>query len=183
MRWILLGVSVVATLVFVVVLVGAMLPRGHSVSRTVQVPLDPDALFARLSDVSRYQSWRPDLTSLQRLPDKNGMPAWIEQTGGTKIPMRFERMEPPSLLVARIDSSDLPFGGAWTYHIAPAPGGSRLTITEDGQVSNVIFRFMSRFVFGHYATMDGFIRNLERREEKMGRREDGKTRRSEDAKK
>lgn len=161
----LLGVSVGATLVFIVVLVGAMLPKGHSVSRTVQVPLEPDALFTRLSDVSRYQSWRPDVSSLQRLPDKHGMPAWIEETGHTKIPMRFERMERPSLLVARIDSNDLPFGGAWTYRIAPSPGGSQLTITEDGEVSNVIFRFMSRFVFGHYATMDGFLRNLGRLED------------------
>lgn len=165
MRWILLGVFVVTAVLFIVVLVGAMLPKGHSVSRTVQVPMEPDALFTRLSDVSRYQSWRPDVTSLQRLPDKNGMPAWIEETGGTKIPMRFERMERPSLLVARIDSSQLPFGGAWTYRIAPAPGGSQLTLTEDGEVSNVIFRFMSKFVFGHYATMDGFIRNLRRLED------------------
>ena len=78
------------------------------------------------------------------------------------VPMRFERQEPPSLLVARVDGNDLPFGGTWTYRIAPAPGGSELTITEDGEVYNVIFRFMSRFVFGHYATMDAYIENLQR---------------------
>ena len=174
MRWIFFGVAAVAVVAFVVVAVGALLPKAHSVSRTVQVPMDPDALFARLSDVSEYRSWRPDVKSLQRLPDKNGMPAWIEETGGMKIPMRFERMERPSLLVARIDSDRLPFGGAWTYRLAPSPGGSELTITEDGEVSNVVFRFMSKFVFGHYATMDAFIRNLKKKDGKTGRREDGK---------
>ena len=42
-------------------------------------------------------------------------------------------------------------------------GGSDLTITEDGEVYNVIFRFMSRFVFGHHATMDAFLKNLQAR--------------------
>ena len=77
--------------------------------------------------------------------------------------MHFERMERPSLLVARIADPKLPFGGTWTYRIAPAAGGSDLTITEDGEVYNVFFRFMSRFVFGHHATMDGFIKHLQAR--------------------
>ena len=75
--------------------------------------------------------------------------------------MRFERMDPPSLLVGRIDSTELAFGGTWTYRIVPAQGGSDLTITEDGEVYNVIFRFMARFVFGYHATMDTFIRGLQ----------------------
>jgi hypothetical protein len=81
--------------------------------------------------------------------------------GGMQIPMVFERMERPSLLVARIDSKDLAFGGTWTYRIAPAPGGSDLTITEDGEVYNVIFRFMSKFVFGQHATLDTYLKNLQ----------------------
>jgi hypothetical protein len=162
MRWIGYLAGAVALVAFIVVAVGALLPKAHSVSRSVQIPMPPDALFARLADVAAYQSWRPDVKSLQRLPDKDGMPAWIEETGGMKIPMRFERMDRPSLLVARIDSSDLPFGGTWTYRITPAAGGSQLVVTEDGDVSNVVFRFMSKFVFGHYATLDGFLKNLSR---------------------
>ncbi len=165
MRWIAYIIAALAALVVIVALVGAMLPKQHSVSRTAQVAMPPEALYSLLSDVSHYQSWRTDVTSLQRLPDKNGMPAWVEETGGMKVPMRFERMERPSLLVGRIDTADLPFGGTWTYRIAPAAAGSELTITEDGEVSNVFFRFMSRFVFGHYATMDAFLKNLTRREE------------------
>ncbi|HEY2432402.1 MAG TPA: SRPBCC family protein [Vicinamibacterales bacterium] len=160
MRWIWYVVAVLAGTAALVALVGALLPRRHSVSRTARVPLPPDALYGLLSDVSRFRSWRRDVASLERLPDKDGMPAWIEETGGMKIPMRFERMERPSLLVARIDTDRLPFGGAWTYRIAAAGAGSDLTITEDGEVSNVVFRFMSRFVFGHYATLDAYLAHL-----------------------
>jgi hypothetical protein len=163
MRWIVYVVAAIAIAALLVAVIGAMLPRKHAVSRTVPVAMPPDALYALLSDVSQYQSWRPDVKSLPRLPDKHGRPAWIEESGGMQIPMTFDRMEPPSLLVSRIDSDTLPFGGAWTYRIAPAAGGSELTITEDGEVGNVIFRFMSRFVFGHYATMDAFLKNLAQR--------------------
>jgi hypothetical protein len=164
MRWIIFVVAAVAVVAFVVIVVGAMLPRTHSVSRTARVEMPPDALYRLLADVAQYQSWRPELKSVQRLPDKNGMPAWIEEVRGMKIPMRFERMERPALLVGRIDTDDLPFKGTWTYRIVPVgQGEADLTITEDGEVGNPVFRFMSRFVFGHSVTMDAFLTNLKAR--------------------
>ena len=161
MRWILWIVAGLAVLVLIVAIVGAMLPKAHVASRTTRVAMPPETLYALLADVDRYQSWRPDVRSLQRLPDRDGKPAWTEDVGGMKIPLHFERLERPSVLVSRIDGAGLAFGGTWTYKIAPAPGGSDLTITENGEVYNVIFRFMSRFVFGHHATMDGFIKHLQ----------------------
>ena len=163
MRWVLWIGAGLAVVVLIVVVVGAMLPKAHSVSRTARIAMAPEALYTLLSDVDHYQKWRPDVKSLQRLPDRDGKPAWIEDVGGVKIPLHFERMERPSLLVSRIDGADLPFGGSWTYQISPAAGGSDLTITENGEVSNVVFRFMSRFVFGHHATMDGFIKHVQAR--------------------
>jgi len=161
MRWILWIIAGLAILTLIVAILGAMLPKAHVASRTVRISLPPDALYTLLADVDRYQSWRPDVKSLQRLPDRDGKAAWIEDVGGMKIPLHFERLDRPAVLVSRIDGADLPFGGSWTYQIAPAQGGSELTITENGEVSNVIFRVMSRFVFGHHATMDGFIKNLQ----------------------
>lgn len=164
MRWIVYIFAALALIVAVVAIAGAMLPKAHAASRTVRVAMPPDALYALLSDVDRYTAWRKDVKAIQRLPDKDGRPAWVEDAGGQKIPLYFERMERPSLLVARIADPSLPFGGTWTYRIAPAGGGgSDLTITEDGEVYNVIFRFMARFVFGHHATIDGFVKNLQAR--------------------
>jgi polyketide cyclase/dehydrase/lipid transport protein len=163
MRWIVYIAGSLALIAAVIALVGAMLPKGHAASRTARVAMPPEALYALLADVSQYPSWRKDVKSLERLPDRDGRPAWIENVGGMKIPLYFERMEPSSLLVARIADPKLPFGGTWTYRITPAAAGSELTITEDGEVSNVIFRFMSRFVFGYHATIDAFIKHLQAR--------------------
>jgi hypothetical protein len=163
MRWVIWIVVALAVIVGLVALIGSQLPKAHSVTRTTRVKLPPDALYTLLSDVDNYRTWRPDVKKLERLPDRDGRPAWVEEMATGKIPMFFERMERPSLLVGRIADPALPFGGAWTYRIAPAADGSELSITEDGEVYNPIFRFMSRFVFGQTATMDAFIKHLQAR--------------------
>ncbi|HSR42141.1 MAG TPA: SRPBCC family protein, partial [Longimicrobiales bacterium] len=72
--------------------------------------------------------------------------------------------EVPTRLVTRIADEDLPFGGTWTYELEPTGDGrTRVTITEDGEVYNPVFRFMARFVFGHTATMDTYLDGLEAR--------------------
>jgi Polyketide cyclase / dehydrase and lipid transport len=161
MRWVIWIVAVLVSIVGVAALIGSRLPRPHRVTRTTRLKLPPDAVYAILVDVDNYRTWRPDVKNLQRLPDRDRRPAWVEEMSTGKIPMFFERMERPSLLVGRIADSTLPFGGSWTYRIAPAAAGSELSITEDGEVYNPIFRFMSRFVFGHTATIDRFIKHLQ----------------------
>ena len=163
MRWLIWILGSLVTIALVVTVVGYMLPQAHSVTRTVTVPLAPDALYALLVDVDKYSTWRPGVKSLTRQPDRDGKPAWVEEAGGDRIPFYFERMERPSLLVSRIADPSLPFGGTWTYRITPQGSGSSVAITEDGEVYNPIFRFMSRFVFGHAATLDEFARDLEAR--------------------
>ena len=74
-----------------------------------------------------------------------------------------ERMEPPRLLVGRIADPGLPFGGTWTYEIVPVSDGSRLRITEDGEIYNPIFRFMARFIFGYEGTIRGYMASLQKR--------------------
>jgi hypothetical protein len=163
MRWLVYLVAAIAIVGVLVVIIGYSLPRGHTVSRTTTVAMPPEALYTLLADVDRYQSWRPAVKSLQRHPDRDGKPAWTEEASGMKIPLYFEKMERPTLLVSRIADPSLPFGGTWTYRIQPAPGGSSLTVTEDGEVHNPFFRFMSTFVFGHTATLDEFLTHLEAR--------------------
>ena len=66
----------------------------------------------------------------------------------------------PRRLVLRIATDDLPFGGTWTYEIAAVEGGATLRITEDGFVKPALFRFMARFIFGHTATIEQYLKDL-----------------------
>ena len=69
----------------------------------------------------------------------------------------------PSRRVTRIAEKNLPFGGTWTFDIAPSPEGSVVRITEDGEIFNVIFRFMARFLFGYTSSIEGCLRDLGQR--------------------
>jgi hypothetical protein len=86
-----------------------------------------------------------------------------EESGSDTLPLRVEEFEPPLRLRMRIDDRSLPFGGTWTYTLRPVEGGTELTLVEDGEVYNPVFRFMSRFVFGHHATIDRYLADLRKR--------------------
>jgi hypothetical protein len=60
----------------------------------------------------------------------------------------------------RIADKDLPYGGQWTYELEPQGLQTALRITEDGEIYNPVFRFVSRFVMGHTATIDNYLRAL-----------------------
>ena len=64
---------------------------------------------------------------------------------------------PGEKLTTRIVDRDLGYFGTWTYEFLPSAEGTRLRITENGEVPNVLFRFMSRFVVGHTGTMDAYL--------------------------
>jgi hypothetical protein len=70
---------------------------------------------------------------------------------------------PDRLLVTRIADRSLPFGGKWTYELIPSGDSTTLRITEDGEVYNPLFRFVSRFVMGHHATIDQYLGDLARK--------------------
>ena len=60
----------------------------------------------------------------------------------------------------RIADPKLPFGGRWIYELAPSEGATRLTITEDGFITNPVFRFLSRTVFSTASTLEKFLVDL-----------------------
>jgi hypothetical protein len=49
---------------------------------------------------------------------------------------------------------------SWRRPLSPDDGGCLLTVTEQGEVYNRFFRFMSRYVIGHTATIDAYLRSL-----------------------
>jgi hypothetical protein len=82
---------------------------------------------------------------------------WRETGDFGSIVMVRDEAQPPARLVARIDDPGQPFGGRWVYTFEPAAGGTRVTVVEEGEVYNPAFRFMSKFIFGHYATLEGYV--------------------------
>jgi uncharacterized protein YndB with AHSA1/START domain len=158
MRWVIYIATAAAALVALVAVTGLMLPKEHVASRTVRFKTPPQAIW---DVVTGPPDWRPDVRSFETLPARAGRPAWKEvDKHGQAITFETIESQAPSRLVTRIADHNLPFGGTWTYEIAPDPQGSALTITENGEIYNPIFRFVSRFVMGHTATIEAYIKAL-----------------------
>jgi uncharacterized protein YndB with AHSA1/START domain len=162
MKWIWLTLGVIAVLILAVMVVGWLLPETHRATRQATLQAPPETVWALITGIDAFPSWRSDVTSVQRLPDRVGRPVWVEEGSNGRLTLAVERSEAPRLLVTRIADPDLAFGGTWTYEISPAPGGSMLTITEDGVIYNPFFRVMARFVFGHESTLAAYLTAIER---------------------
>lgn len=166
MKWLLIAAVVVAgvvALVALVALIGSRLPKTHAATREAQLPAPPDAVWQAITEVEAFPAWRTDVSRVERLTDRAGKKTWVEHGGNGRITFTVDRAEPPRLLVSRIADPDLPFGGTWTYEIAPVPGGSTLRITENGEIYNPFFRFMARFVFGYEGTMAAYLAALQKK--------------------
>ena len=166
-RWLKgLGAAAAGLVVLVLVAVGVgwMLPVAHSASVSGEVEGSPEEVWAVITAPSEFAEWRPGVEDVDVLTGQEGLPAWTEHAATGSMTMEVTRMEPPRLLVTRIADEDLPFGGTWTYRLEPVTGDStRVTITEDGEVYNPFFRFVSRFIIGYEGTMQAYLEGLSER--------------------
>ena len=143
----------------VVVAVGALLPAEHTASVSRRIAASPDQVWDMITDIESQPVWRKDLQSVKLVSTEPKR--WVETMRMGEVPMRLESATAPTDMVTRIDSEDLPFGGAWTFRLEPTAGGTQVTITENGVVRSPVFRFMSKFIFGHDTTLKAYIGNLE----------------------
>ncbi len=159
MKWVLWILGGLVVVVGLMAAIGAMLPVRHHASRKARYKAAPEALYAVLSGPPE---WRSGLKSHGELPPENGRRRWWEEDShGDKITFEEVDARPAERLQVRIADKGLPFGGTWTFDIAPdGNGGSELRIAEDGEVYNAIFRFMARFLFGYHRSIETFLKDL-----------------------
>ena len=132
MKWILIAIAVLAAVVALVAVIGSTLPRSHVAGRSLALRRSPEEIW----------------------------PVIMQATASSGVPIDVIESEPPRRQVTRVKDTEKMFGGTWTVTIIPSSTGSTVMITEDGWVGNPIFRFVSRYVMGHHATMDGMLRDV-----------------------
>ena len=149
------GLLLVALTVYVV---GALLTQSHRVSRSAPYRVPPERLFALIDGP---QDWRPDITQSETLTDAAGRRS-IRETNrdGNTITYELQQSKPPVGLIRRIATENLPYSGTWTFSLVREGDGTCVRITEDGDVYNPIFRFVSRFIIGQRRTIDNYLRAL-----------------------
>lgn len=134
MKWTLYIVLLLVAMVGAIALVGCFLPVAHEATKSAEFNRPPEEVFALIADPNGYKGW------------------W----DGADVKTEVVERVPPSKLVTKI-VGETQFGGTWTFDIVPMPTGSRLTITERGEIYNVVFRALAKFVFGYTSTMDSCL--------------------------
>lgn len=162
MKWVLIAVAVIVGLGVLVFVIGALLPTAHvaTIEATYRAPAD--RVFATIADVQGGVGWRTGLEQVEILSAAGEPLRWREKSSFGTLTFRREEFAPPARLIGRIDDTSQGFGGRWIYEVAPRGEQTVLRITEEGEVYNPVFRFMSRYVFGHYRTLEQYARDLGR---------------------
>lgn len=142
--------------------IGAMLPAEHLARVEAILAAPPDRVAALVRDVGGQPRWRGGVTAIEIVERSPDSLVYIERQGSDAIRFAFREERPGALFRNTIADPDLPFGGYWLIALEPAGAGTKIRIEEHGAVTNPLFRFVSRFVFGHEATMKAYLADLER---------------------
>ena len=138
MKWVLAGLGALVGIGALAAAIGATLPRNHVASRTLRLRRTPQEAWAAI----------------------------IRATSASSVPADIVEDDPPRRRVTRVKETEKNFGGTWTIVVAPAADAAAsapactVTITENGWIANPIFRFVSKFVMGHHATMDAMLKEV-----------------------
>lgn len=190
MRWILWSITLFMLLLGAVVIAGGLVAREHQIVRTVALAAPPAAVFATIADLEAMSAWRPEVARVERVPDApdgddafggddaskvddasdaddasgaDGLPATYRELGVRgAVTWTVVEAHPPARLTLRIEGAGPGFEGTWVFDVASASAGTRLTITERGEIENPLFRFLSRFVVGYGNGLDAYVAALSR---------------------
>lgn len=156
MLWILVVIAGLVGLVIVMAVIGLALPRDHVAARCARFARPVEDVWRALTDIDAYPRWRRGVKRVERLS------ATEFRETSSQGALRFEVVEdrPGELRITRIADEKLPFGGRWIYELVPDGEATRLTITEDGFVTNPVFRFLSKTVFSPASTLERFLADL-----------------------
>jgi len=157
------GLIVLVFTLFVLYIIGFFMPVRHSLSVSRHYALPRAELWRILTDFSEYTRWRTDLSKIQRLDDHAGADVWLETDRHAQaIAYLTSELVQQQRLKRDIVTDNLPFGGSWTFLLTDNQALTTLTITENGEVYNALFRVMGKYIIGFDRSINRFLDDLER---------------------
>lgn len=155
----LIALGVIVVLVAIVLGGGAMMPRTHAASSTIVISQPVDSVWSVVRDFRAMAGWWDYLDRVEA--GEGPGERWVQYSRNGSLALVVTEARPPERLVTRVDVEEsAAFGGTWTYELEPSGSGTRVTVTEDGFINNLFFRFMANTIFGVHSAMDSYLRAL-----------------------
>ena len=164
MKWLLIVMAALAVAFALMAIIGLFVSREHRATSTITLRQPVDSIWKVVRDIGGVPAWFRAMEKSERLPDRAGHEVWRQKMSGFDVPIIVLESTPPRKLVTQIDpKARTAFGGTWTYELTPDGGGTRVSVSETGWIGNPVFRFMSRFLFGYYGSLDKYLHALAKR--------------------
>ena len=156
-KWILRIAAGLGTLLLLLLAVGAALPREHTAASAITLRQPPESVWIVVRDLGGVPRWWSDVAVSEQVTDSGGREVWRQEMDGFAMRLIVSQSAPPERLVTTIDAPPgSAFGGAWTYELAAADGGTRVTVTEAGWIANPVFRVMAH-AGGLHRSVDRYL--------------------------
>ena len=138
---------------------GTLLPANHVAkgSRTIGAAHLKAAHWIR--DIQSQPAWRKDVKEIVVI-DRVPALRYREISAHGKIQFVFREISRDTQFESVIDDASQPFGGRWLITLENAMPHTVVTIREEGEVRSPLFRFFSKYVFGHDKTLNQYLDDL-----------------------
>lgn len=138
------------------------LQKDHRLSRAGRFTATRQAAWEAVDRIDADTSWRTDLGARERQPDVRGHRVWRE-TWPDGESVSFETVERlgDRKLVRCVVDQDGPFGGCWTFEVAPRGEDSVVTVSEQLTVHDALYA-RTHTVADRRARLDGLLDALGR---------------------
>ena len=124
---------IMATTVMSPVCIGVLLPMDHTVARTAVINKHPRDVWEALV---------------------------IVQDDFEGVPITVLSEDPPKRRVTHLEGENRGFGVTWETTLEREGLQTRVTIVEQGQTYNPVFRFLGRYVYGRGGRIEGVLDRL-----------------------
>lgn len=144
--------------------IGARIPRERAFVRTAPMAQSAETVWDVIIDIERHPEWQKSLKTLEVL-SRDGNTVRYRSTMKEGFVLEMEEIIYPDRkqVISTIVNKDLPFGGSWDITVAPAAGGSEVTLKSDGYVDSKFWRFILKYVLGESYWCDLFLTELQAR--------------------
>lgn len=144
----------------VVVAAGRRLPPAHVVRREIWLKASPTTIFAKLEDVASYPRWRRHVARVQ-VVRREPRVQFRERGRHGMLELEVAEARAPERFVLRVvPGSRAIFTGTWTFELAEEDDGTRVTLTEDGEVASPVARLFARYVIGDASNVERTLADL-----------------------
>ncbi|GEM_PF-3238795 len=131
LKWLAVGFGGILGLMAILYVAGFFLPERYETQVVFRLDKSPEAVWAAVADFEKHPITGAARRSTRRLPDENGLPAWIEDIGETRLRVQVVESHAPSHIKWAFSDEVVPITASSETHIAAE--GARCVVTTKSE--------------------------------------------------